>query len=429
MPFSAFNFKPLVSFVEGYLINQKFKQVNQLSFKKAVIATWATLVIFLFFLVYTFYFFLTSANDINKNLSNVAVVLILLVFFLLMKYAKNVYYSLIFINFTVLPVLYKSIFDSGGLESPDMGWLLFTVITCTFFVNRVFGLIVSSLTSGFLVFLYSNSDLQTHPNLQNVFFSWLFLILLVTAVVNTFTFLLDQINNRLLQLSANRIEELDSSLKLSIARYASLRTDLGKDFHDEMGNKLATIKLLSESLETKMAVTNKEEIHKDLSDIQHNAKELLEGTRDFLWSIDWNNNAISEFVEYVEQFAENLLFKFNIRFQSKHSGLDLVKNRVFSPKFFRQMIFVCKEVITNTIKHSNAENFKFELFISENKFQMILSDDGCGFDIEQLKRTSGIANIKNRVEKLGGEIWIESLNGTKYIIEIQLSHYFITQNG
>jgi signal transduction histidine kinase len=70
-----------------------------------------------------------------------------------------------------------------------------------------------------------------------------------------------------------------------------------------------------------------------------------------------------------------------------------------------------KEVITNIIKHSQAENVTIELTFSENAFRIVIHDDGVGFTGGK-PIGFGLKNMKNRAEKLKGTVEITSENGT-----------------
>ena len=86
-----------------------------------------------------------------------------------------------------------------------------------------------------------------------------------------------------------------------------------------------------------------------------------------------------------------------------------------------KVIWILKEIIINTIKHSKSETLVI-LFSNVKKNLIIKTKDngiGISIDIESNKR-NGITNITNRVEILGGSIELlnKSKKGVEYLIKI-----------
>lgn len=65
----------------------------------------------------------------------------------------------------------------------------------------------------------------------------------------------------------------------------SLRLMMAQDFHDEMGNKLASIIVLVSTLQ--LLIKNKtKDVQKSLVRIENSSKQLFDGTKSFIWSIN-----------------------------------------------------------------------------------------------------------------------------------------------
>ncbi len=81
-----------------------------------------------------------------------------------------------------------------------------------------------------------------------------------------------------------------------------------------------------------------------------------------------------------------------------------------------------QELISNTIKHSNASKFFMQLVKSENEITMMVEDNGHGFDLENtlIRHGGGLSNIRSRVENLGGNIFIDSMKNRGTIISVMV---------
>jgi two-component system NarL family sensor kinase len=80
---------------------------------------------------------------------------------------------------------------------------------------------------------------------------------------------------------------------------------------------------------------------------------------------------------------------------------------------------IIQELVTNTLKHSNATRVRIELTQIDDDITLIYEDNGQGFDLGTAKRGMGMQNIKTRVNQINGKLTLDSsLNGTTCIIEI-----------
>ncbi len=96
---------------------------------------------------------------------------------------------------------------------------------------------------------------------------------------------------------------------------------------------------------------------------------------------------------------------------------------------------IAQEAINNITKYSNASNFSIQLIFQNRYIRMIISDDGDGFNIDEIyKRKAplhgmGLINMRERVETYRGQFKIESSpeNGTMIIVEIPLEKELLWQ--
>lgn len=84
-----------------------------------------------------------------------------------------------------------------------------------------------------------------------------------------------------------------------------------------------------------------------------------------------------------------------------------------------------QEIINNTIKHANASAIRLELICTEyNWLQLIIQDNGVGFNVSEALRSQSFFGLKNmfeRVKNLNGEMQIMSNeSGVKIFIQIPL---------
>jgi signal transduction histidine kinase/ligand-binding sensor domain-containing protein len=182
-----------------------------------------------------------------------------------------------------------------------------------------------------------------------------------------------------------------------------LRKDLARDFHDEMGNQLTRIINYVSLLKLNNgSATSKSELY---DKVEASAKLLYTGTRDFIWSIDPANDDLIKVFIHIKDFAEQLLKEKKIHFRADNK----VNGQIHLPYgASREIILIFKEALTNVFEHSNAKNVSLRLERVEKKFNIILQDDGVGFEIGEVTAPNGIKNMRNRAEHINANLRIRS---------------------
>jgi signal transduction histidine kinase len=90
----------------------------------------------------------------------------------------------------------------------------------------------------------------------------------------------------------------------------------------------------------------------------------------------------------------------------------------------REVYYVLREALTNITRHSHASRVQFRLNQFQNAIEVSLEDDGVGMDLAAVQngRGLGLRSMKERIEKLGGELALKSSpsSGTKISFSVPL---------
>jgi len=73
--------------------------------------------------------------------------------------------------------------------------------------------------------------------------------------------------------------------------------------------------------------------------------------------------------------------------------------------------FACLEALQNAAKHSHASHVRLRLSERSGGLEIQIEDDGVGFDPATQRRGSGLQNISDRIEAVGGSLEIRSAPG------------------
>lgn len=186
---------------------------------------------------------------------------------------------------------------------------------------------------------------------------------------------------------------------IKLEEQAKIRKQTAEDFHDDIGNKLTRINVLSEILDKK--IDGQQEEQKELVRlIKENAGFLYTGTKDVLWALDPKSDNAYEIMQHIRNFGIDLFQHTQIVFQM--DGLDekYLKWKM-SMEQNRNLTLIVKEVLTNILKHAGAKNVTIVVFEEENQTLKIeVTDDGKGFKMDTTGNGRGLQNIRNRCQRI-----------------------------
>ncbi len=110
----------------------------------------------------------------------------------------------------------------------------------------------------------------------------------------------------------------------------------------------------------------------------------------------------SDIVTLAEEMTETLGFAPALRLGS---GLDSSASGELS----EQVLAVLREALSNVARHSGATRVDVTVDTDEGALTLLVRDNGRG--IKQTSRRSGLANMANRAEKLGGQLRVTAADG------------------
>jgi PAS domain S-box-containing protein len=181
------------------------------------------------------------------------------------------------------------------------------------------------------------------------------------------------------------------------------RREIGKELHDNVNQVLTTTKLYldlsltSPDLKDELITKSSKNIIYVINEIRQLSRSLMDPSIGDLGLLD----SINDLVENI-----NITRKLHV---SLSAASDLEKCLDESQKL---MIFrVIQEAMNNTIKYAQATSVQLSIKNIGGDIELLIVDDGKGFDISTVKKGAGLKNIQNRVYLTGGKLLIESASG------------------
>lgn len=209
--------------------------------------------------------------------------------------------------------------------------------------------------------------------------------------------------------------EIEQKANIEMAKVQEreiVRKKSSADFHDEAGNKITKISLLTEL--AKREVNGHHGLEEYLTKIEENTKELSSGMRDFIWVLDPAKDSLLDTVQRLKDFGNSMFDYTDTEFTV--TGIsEKLDNIPLSMDSRRALMLIFKEAMNNIVKYAKARSVVLDIAASGGKISITLADDGCGFTPGSNGSGYGLSNMKNRAKKIGGVIEITSTHdsGTK----------------
>ena len=190
--------------------------------------------------------------------------------------------------------------------------------------------------------------------------------------------------------------EYESEMKISKEQELTaetIRTEIARDIHDEIGAELTKISLSSHLL-SKSTKIHDEEIKEKIAKLGEDAIQANLQLRQLLFSINPDFDHFADMQAYFTELATSFFAQSDIKihFEMKSDNFSHKVDRIVKS----QLMLIYKEILNNISKHAKATNVIIALNLREpGKYILYVKDDGVGFDHGEIKMFStGLSNIK-----------------------------------
>ncbi len=186
-----------------------------------------------------------------------------------------------------------------------------------------------------------------------------------------------------------------------------LKTQIAADLHDNVGAGLTEISILSE-LTSHMVNEESSVSAKNLSIISEKSRGLVDSMSDIVWVVNPKRDSLYDLILRLKDSYSDTFTAMGIAFKTNNfedfSSIKL-------PIDYKQNLYlIFKEAINNSIKHSKCKQISLNATIEKDRIELILTDDGIGFNAGEKMKGNGITNIKNRSALVKGTLELISSN-------------------
>ncbi len=192
--------------------------------------------------------------------------------------------------------------------------------------------------------------------------------------------------------------------------------DIGREIHDNVGQKLTLASLYVQQLSYQNKQTDLELKLDNISEIINNSLTEL---RTLSHGLANNEKHDADLIPLLQQEVEKINATGNIK-ASLNTTLNSFERKSSEINTIYRMM---QECIQNSLKHAQATNITITIELSQNKIQFAVADNGKGFSLNEKQKTGngiGFNNIEKRALLIKGVVDINSKIGigTTVIITI-----------
>ncbi|WP_170305422.1 tetratricopeptide repeat-containing sensor histidine kinase [Spirosoma terrae] len=200
-----------------------------------------------------------------------------------------------------------------------------------------------------------------------------------------------------------------------------LRRQIAHDLHDEVGSTLSSISLLSGMVNHLIAQKRPEAVERAIQKINTDARQILESMDEIIWTINPGNDSLQRIAMRLQEYAQPLMESKNISFSFQID--PALVDMPMSMEVRRSLYLIGKEAINNLIKYSEATQAKVWFARKDNQLEVLIEDNGRGFDVALPRERTGQISMKQRAEAIGGSLDVQSAptQGTRLVLTTSIA--------
>lgn len=192
------------------------------------------------------------------------------------------------------------------------------------------------------------------------------------------------------------------------------RQRLARELHDSVSQQLFAASMMLSALKS---VNHAEQVSKQLNLLEkmlHESQLEMRALLLHLRPVGLKNKTLEQgLIQLIKELKQKIPLNINADIE------EIKLEKGVEDHLFR----IAQESISNTLRHAKAEHITIELFRTGNRVILRVTDDGRGFDINQIDDTRyGLHTMKERALEIGGTCHVISApqSGTRIEVKVPI---------
>jgi len=199
------------------------------------------------------------------------------------------------------------------------------------------------------------------------------------------------------------------------------RARIARDLHDDLGSSLMYVALVLEMNEQKSGTNHSNGEAPQICSPM--VRRVVQSVDEIIWAINPRNDQLKYLLDYIIEYSVEFLHAASIR--TKVDVPDSAPGVVVSPEVRHNLFLAVKEALNNVVRHAQATEVRFEIVADAQHIHITIHDNGKGFAEPADKPSAdGLRNMRQRMEEIDGEFFLESKpgGGTRISLLYSLQH-------
>lgn len=200
------------------------------------------------------------------------------------------------------------------------------------------------------------------------------------------------------------------------------RTRIAREIHDNLAQEMSGISVQLEVVARTMppgAATAMTYLDRARKQVRHGIAEA----RRYVWELRSPTLENNDLPTALAETARRVTHDTAIQAQVEVNGTF----RPLAQTVEDNLLRIAQEAMNNAVKHAQAQRIFVNLVFDTRRVQLIIRDDGCGFDKQVAGNGKaghfGLIGMQERAQQIGGTLSIQSSNGsgTEVVADVPIS--------
>jgi signal transduction histidine kinase len=194
------------------------------------------------------------------------------------------------------------------------------------------------------------------------------------------------------------------------------RSRIARDLHDDLGSSLTEISVLASA--GQRPPTGEGNSVNLLPMIAGKVRSLIAALDVIVWAVDPEDNSLQSLADYLSGYTDEYFSHTSISCRFK---VPVAFPPITLEGRIRHELFMSvKEALNNVVRHAGATEIEFQMTAIDDTLNIVIADNGKGFEPDLEREGHGLENLSGRLKKLGGSCTVESSVGGGTIVKICL---------
>jgi signal transduction histidine kinase/ligand-binding sensor domain-containing protein len=195
-----------------------------------------------------------------------------------------------------------------------------------------------------------------------------------------------------------------------------VRSRIAGDLHDDVASTISSIAFYSDFAQKEMDKGSSYRLKSVLEKISLNAREALDSMRDIVWAINSEYRDFESVLKRMKDSGNAVCQARQVNFRFDASSLQ---GGLFVPLDTRHhLLLIFKECLNNAMKYAECREVAVLMENKDHFLHFTCTDDGRGFNPEDISGGNGLANMKKRAKDCGGNFEIQTSPGEGTCIKV-----------